>query len=317
MISTKNIKYKKHTLNLPKELNIQSWKIPTLLDDEFSFTLTNTSPAFANAIRICSMEEISTKILAFDYSNLTTGDKFIIPEILQKNINLIMCSQNIPTDAVFELDVANLTGRPLNVHSGDIKQVAGKSGTYFNKNIKLFTLSETTVGIRISNIKPVEGYGKDYSAHNIVTCKYKTLTPINKSVLNTTFTDFSLSYNLNSIIHPKDFVKNIVTTLDNYMTRIQDSIDNKDTFMKITSNGDNTEFHLCDGYYMIGNLLRQYIFAANKSIQSVTVNIIHPESNNISINVVSSSAIKLLKLAITNIKKDLNVFLKDVTKSNI
>lgn len=312
MIEVSNIKYKQLELVYPK--NLEQWKKSILINDELSFKM-DANAAFANMIRSCAMNEIQTKILTFEFDDVMNGDKFIIIEAIRRTINLIFIHQDISEDCEFQLRIINDTGKPLNVYSGDIHQSKGPKGTYFNKNIKLFTMSESNVGLDIKRIIVKTGMGKQNAAHNIVSFTYKTLTPTlssnidhsrnigsgGKSVLETEFKTFELGFNLNGVIKPKKFINLVVDTLE-YM--IDNALENT------TSGLDYNEFHFNVGYIIYGNLIHKYIYDEDNTIKYLTVNNIHPESEKISVYVGHINALKLYENAIKNIKKDLDKFKK-------
>ncbi len=312
MIEVSNIKYKQLELKYPK--NLEQWKKPTFANDELTFKM-ETNSAFANAIRSCAMGEIPTKILNFEFEDVSNGDKFIIIEAIKRTINLIFIDQSISEDCEFQLRVINDTGKPLNIYSGDITQTKGPKGIYFNKNIKLFTMSESDVGISIKKIVVKVGMGKHYAAHNIISFKYKTLTPSlssnidyshnigsgGKSVLETDFRTFELGFNLNGIIKPKIFMNLVIDTLEKMIN----------TALENTTNGsDFVEFHFNTGYLFYGNLIHKYIYDEDNTIKCLTVNTIHPESEKVSVFVGHINATKLYENAIKNIQKDLDKFRK-------
>lgn len=312
MIEVSNIKYRLLELKYPKDL--EQWKKPLLTNDELSFKM-ETNSAFANAIRSCAMNEIPTKILTFDFMDVSNGDKFIIIEAILRTINLIFIDQSISESCEFQLRIINDTGKPLNIYSGDIQQTKGPKGNYFNKNIKLFTMSESNVGIDIKRITIKVGTGKHYAAHNIVSFKYRTLTPTlssnidhshnigsgGKSVLETEFKTFELGFNLNGIIRPKVFINLVIDTLENM---VDNGLDHT------TIGSDFTEFHFKTGYLFYGNLIHKYIYDEDNTIKYLTVNTVHPESEKVSVYVGHINAEKLYENAIKSLKKDLDKFRK-------
>lgn len=317
MFTIKNIKY---TPGKPPKVDpsIPQWMIPSLYDDELKFTIINSNSAFANAIRIASMDEIPIKVLGFNYDNLITGDKFIIREVVQEAINLLPIKQDIDLDTEFILDVANGTGLPLHVHSGDIKPLKGK-GDYFDKNQKLFTLSEGS-GIKITGIKPKTGYGKDHTMYNIVGgIRYKTLNQ-SMDVMTTEYKDFEFVYNLNSTIPPHKFITMIIESLDSYMDLILEDLPQGGKMLSILRSDNGAEYKLHDGFYMVGNILKQYMLKVDKNIPSVTLNITNYETRDIGVNVVhkeTDNKDKLLRQAIALYKKDLYKFRDTFLKTKL
>ena len=310
MVKITNISSSVIKLDVPKD--IDGWKIPNMPEIKTTFKMTDTVAAFANAFRICSQEEIETNIMDVDIndtSNIQIGDSYILSDMLNLNLNLIPITQDID-DAEFELIAFNNTIHPLNVYSKDIKQVKGKTQVHFNKNIKIMCLLESNTGVKIRNIKIKKGFGKYYSSHNLVRCSYKTINKIGKP-LESTYTDFEFEF-ISTCIDGNTLMLKTVNCIDKYCDMVLDVVVEKSG--KKVSSENSTEYYFDDGAYMLGNLLRVYILKVDSTIELISVNIVHPEENTVSVHVVHKNPDDIMKKAVSMIKKDLTIVSKSFSK---
>jgi DNA-directed RNA polymerase subunit L len=89
--------------------------------EEVEFTLSGSYAGFANAIRRCLMSEIEVVCLNLTKEDIETNDDYIIPEMLQKNINLVPIMQNVKALESLYLFVHNKSGRRRVVELADFK----------------------------------------------------------------------------------------------------------------------------------------------------------------------------------------------------
>jgi DNA-directed RNA polymerase subunit L len=156
--------------NIPKNL------IPTSKDVTISFKLIGANSAIANAIRICTLEEIPWKSLHVEIKDINTTEKDIIINEFQDRIGLIKLDQDTHDDAKFSLHAANALGNLENlvVYSGDINRAGGStkasSDLPFDKKFRLAILNPGKV-LQVSNISVVTGYG--YEHGKFTTCSFK------------------------------------------------------------------------------------------------------------------------------------------------
>jgi hypothetical protein len=140
MTTVKNITKKeypipKDTLELCKKLNISDW-VPSIVPNDLSFELHNTTTEMANAIRRCVNSELPVLIMDFKDSDMHCDDRFIITHRVRKFINLIPIRQI--TNVKFSLNVYNDTNNIINVSSRSIKSEGG--GDMFSKTFVITTL---------------------------------------------------------------------------------------------------------------------------------------------------------------------------------
>jgi len=171
---------------LPKEL------YPDVFSRKISFELMGLGSEFANAIRVCTMEEIEWKALEVDEAQIKYDDPKREPDIIIDEfcmrIGLIPIRQDTPNDAKFSLQVANTGNTSTSdkkdspdieyriVYSGDLKQSggsgssSGKSGRLFDSRFRLVALSSGKI-IEVNNIGVVTGKGYENAKFN--TCSFE------------------------------------------------------------------------------------------------------------------------------------------------
>lgn len=165
--------------NLPKEI------YPDVFNRKITFELQGLGTEYANAIRVCTLQEIEWKTLEVNTEQIKYNDKNREPDILMaefcKRIGLIRVRQDIPNDAVFSLQAAHAT-RATNktspdaeyhiVYSGDLKQTGGGKITNkpFDSRYRLAALSPGKV-IRVQDIRVVTGKG--YENGKFTTCSFE------------------------------------------------------------------------------------------------------------------------------------------------
>lgn len=142
--------------------------MPTVVPETISFYIKNANTAIANGIRRVISGEMKVKILTCDLSDIDTDEDFIKRSELIDRINYVPINQNISSDAIFSLMMANTDPKKefLVIHSSDIIPTGNVQG-----NMKLFPetmrIAELRPGkyLTIPKIKVVENFGFVYSAH--------------------------------------------------------------------------------------------------------------------------------------------------------
>jgi hypothetical protein len=140
----------------------------------FSCTLSNVNNAISNALRRVIGGELLVKGFDCEFSDITTTDVFIIPEMIIQRLRCIPVHQDVPDDTVFEIHVTNKSLDLIDVKSSSIQVVRDKNNNldknkhgkraYHNETFTLFTLnagcSLTIKNIRITkNAGYVKGWG--------------------------------------------------------------------------------------------------------------------------------------------------------------
>lgn len=166
---------------------------PDSINRKISFELLGLGTEFANAIRVCTMEEIEWKALEVDETLIKYEDPNREPDIIMaefcKRISLIPIRQDISDDTKFSLQVAN-TGsidKKSNpdveyriVYSGDLRRSGGSGGSggsghdLFDSRFRLAALSAGKV-IEVNGIKVVKGYGYENAKFTTCSIEYKCL----------------------------------------------------------------------------------------------------------------------------------------------
>jgi DNA-directed RNA polymerase subunit L len=93
--------------------------LPTVLvQEKCEFTIRGCNNAVSNAIRRTVLCELKVAHLRCDYGDIETDDPFIIPEMIQKRLQMIPLLQSVPSNATFSVDVTNNTLQPMDVKTG-------------------------------------------------------------------------------------------------------------------------------------------------------------------------------------------------------
>jgi DNA-directed RNA polymerase subunit L len=171
---------------------------PDVTNRKISFELLGVGTEYANAIRVCTMEEIEWHALEVDETQIKYDDPNREPDIIIaefcKRIGLIPIRQDISDDARFSLHVAN-TGKSTSgtspdakyriVYTGDLKLSSGskKYDKPFDSRFRLVALSPGKV-IEVNNIKVVKGYGYQNAKFSTCSFEYRVLDHIDAYYLS-------------------------------------------------------------------------------------------------------------------------------------
>jgi hypothetical protein len=86
------------------------------------FELTNTNPDFANCIRRFLLDEIFVNSMSVNINDIKTDDKFILSDLLKKNIELVPLTQIEDCKSVsFSVNKTNETDDIICVYTRDIE----------------------------------------------------------------------------------------------------------------------------------------------------------------------------------------------------
>lgn len=267
---------------------------------ECSLELLNVSQAFGNAIRRILCSEMKTKCLLFEMDNMTSDDKFILPDFIQDRIRLIPLLQNIAADVVFSLDVVNNNLEMKTIYSSDLKITGGKKMKYFNQNIPICELNPGSF-LSIKNIFVSEDYG--YVHGSYCSAQAVVLLPLDEIPINCThyrndvpqtrknakFTQSGMSdprqhllrFETNGNIESRGLVAKAFKELRNLLQNVQkilstddaivvSYINNTNTTNTSSANGDNiSSLRLNGDSHTVGLLLSKTIHDAKPDIPSV------------------------------------------------
>lgn len=166
---------------VPKDL------VPTSVSHHISFQLENVNAAVANAVRVCTMEEIEWKALYVETSDIVCNEPGVLLTELCDRIGLIPINQDIPNDTRFSLHAANDASSLTNVtvYSGDLIRSGGggsssgskRKSADFDERFRLVSLSPGKT-IQINNIRVVTGYGFENAKFNTCGFEYDTMDHI-------------------------------------------------------------------------------------------------------------------------------------------
>ena len=167
-----NLTKNKEFADIPTEL------MPTSKNYMISFELHNCNTATANAIRICTLEEIEWKALEVDLSQIKTTEPDVILNELRDRISFIPINQDVPDDVKFSLHIANKEMHDIVAYTGAITRTggAGSAGStsskesVFDERFRLVLLSPGKT-LDINDIKVVKGHGFQHA--KFTTCNFE------------------------------------------------------------------------------------------------------------------------------------------------
>lgn len=301
-----------------------------------SFELTDATSDLANMIRRFLVDEIFVYSMSMDDDSCETNDRFILPDYLKKNIDLIPITQNLTdTDLdniTFNLDVTNQTDDMAVVYSRDITVYDTKqkkkldSDKYFSGNIALIHL-RPNMFLRVSEIKLTKGQARtDYGKFILLSNTYYEILDVKpleegkyerkgQSSLNSTPAHFKIGYTTHRNIAPKKVMNLCCDAINERLLNIQKELKNiKETdnvyfseLIELETKGDVKILHFKNEYWTISNILSKYCYLAFKDIKFVCSSIIHPSIEESIVKIRHPQAIKILTTAIVNILADVNV----------
>jgi len=195
------------------------------------FTLLDSNEAFANAIRRVFNDELEIECLYAHHTDVTTDDKFILPDNILERINLIPLEQNKgKADVVMSLKYENKTSDIVNIYSSDIKINTKKgfqsSEELFNQHIQICSLRPGKY-LYINNIVRKKRAGYINNCHTLGTHKYECINvDMSKPSLNTNLTDFKLELCDNANSSAVDMATMVRDNLVDRVTKVKSLISN-------------------------------------------------------------------------------------------
>ena len=287
------------------------------------FELTETNVDFANCVRRFLLDEINVFSMNVDEESIITDDKFILSDLLKKNIELIPFQQEL-TDNEYKklkmsIDITNTTEDIITVYSRDISvNLEGKeldNEKYFSTNIPLINLrSNTKLAVNVINI--TSGYGKQDAgkfsllsnlSYEIMDVKPLDETKFNKSGNSSLVSNpkhFKLSYKTHRNIKPKNVMilccEHITKRMNTILQELN-KMNNKilvyfSDLIELETKDQIKLYHFKNEYWSIANIISRYCYInytdikfvcsciIHPSIEESIVKINHPESNDMMIN---------------------------------
>ncbi len=294
--------------------------LPSITKKGLQFQLINSNEAFANSIRTVFNDELLVKYLDISIFNISTDDKYILPDNLVDRIASIPLNQNIDLNKKFKLNITNDTNDIINIYTKHLIPMDGKQKLDFNPNIILCTLKPTKF-LSISNISINQDYGFNNSIYSIGSFRYKIInTDFSSLSLNTDSSDFELELINNANVELPLLVNLIYDNLYFRLKKIQTDINayqlenHSSDISKILTDifivdaGLFYEIHIVNEYNNIGNLITKYVYNLNPNIELINYRLEHPLRYKIIINIKHTQYKKIINDAIDNIISDLNIF---------
>lgn len=314
--------------------------IPKKIKQTLSFDILDSNESFANGLRRVYNDELLVKCLDISVHNITTNDKYILPDNIKERINLIPLDQSIKENIIFDLIISNNTNDTINIYTNDlINKNKNDSNIYFNKNIQICTLKSNKF-LNLSSIIISKKHGYDNNVHSIGSFKYKCInTDFSIPPLQNTLKDFHIEFTNNANIDLRTLISNIYSTLFIRLKKVQDEINsyviannsedininynkNNDIYILINNsvkdlnnleNNDNYindlyEIHINKECHTLGNLITKYVYLLNNDIELCNYKMPHTLTHKIIITIKHSDYKKIINDAIEKIISDLSYF---------
>lgn len=299
------------------------------------FEITDTVSDFANCIRRFLLDEIEVYSMDVDEYNIKTDDKFILSDVLKKNIELVPLLQKM-TDSEskalkMSINVDNKTDDIITVYSRDItvsdkKNKKLDNEKYFSLNIPLIQLRSNT-SLEVSDLNVVKGCGKkdagkfcllsniSYEILDVKPFEESKYERQGKSSLNSDPAHFKISYKTHRNIEPKKVMNLCCDAITNRLTTIQKDLANIKSdatvhfsdLVELETKGDVKLFHLKGEYWTIANIIARYCYLEFKDIKFVCASIIHPSTEESIIKIRHNESLKIINSAINHILSDIAI----------
>lgn len=312
--------------------------LPSRPQHHVQFEITETVSDFANCIRRFLLDEIVVYSMHVDESNIITNDKFILSDVLKKNIELIPFQQEMTDtesgDLSMGLLVENNTDDIMTVYSRHIiitdkKNKILDSEKYFSMNIPIMQLRSNTK-LEIKNITIVKGCGKhdagkfcflanlSYEIMDVMPVEESKYEKKGESSLNSEPAHFKISYKTHRNIDPKKVMTLCCNGIIERLTTIQKELSNitNETIVhfsdliEVESKGDVKLFHFKGEYWTIANVIARYCYLEFKEIKFVCACIIHPLTEESIVKIRHNESVKIINAAIKHILSDVSIVRK-------
>lgn len=305
---------------------------------QVQFEITNTVSDFANCIRRFLLDEINVYSMDVDESNILTDDRFILGDVLKKNIELIPLLQELTdiesNNLKMSITVENKTDDMMTIYSRDIvvsdkKNKKYANEKYFSLNIPLMQLRSNTT-LKVSDISVVKGLGKNdagkfcllanmsYEILDIQPFEESKYETRGKSSLNSNPSHFKLSYKTHRNIDPKKIMILCCNAIADRMIAIQkelaciksDDVIYFSDLIELEIRGDVKLYHFKGEYWTIANIIARYCYIEFKEIKFVCPCIIHPSKEESVVKIKHPDSLKILNMAINHILADVAIVKK-------
>ena len=311
--------------------------LPTKPQHRVQFEITKTNSDFANCIRRFLLDEIYVYSMNVDTNEIETNDKFILSDLLKKNIEIIPFIQDLTYIEYKNLNISlhlkNNTMNNIKVCTRDIKVTENNkeidSDKLFSQNITISILRPNTT-LSVKNITITKGCAKKdagkYCLLSNLSYEIMDVEPIEEnkyektgiSSLVSNPAHFKFGYKTHRNIEPKkimnlccvaliDRFNNIVKELDNIK---QDTITHFSDLIELETRGDMKLYHFKNEYWTIANIIARYCYLEFTDIKYVCACILHPSIEESIVKIKHDESVKIIKNAIKNILVDINI-LKD------
>ena len=309
--------------------------VPNIPHAVISFELHQASVAFANAIRRCLTNELELKYLTVDMADIDIPNGTnIVKEVVLQRIESIPINQSISPNETFKLYKNNNTLEWIDVNSDSILPISKKAEKKDKKEKKekkeknskpenahkLFTDKITICSldvnqyICIDNIHIASARGKDNGRAALGIIGFKVLNQdMNVSSLTVHPTSFQFRMETNGNFNQAlmDPIYMVIGDLERRLTIIENALKGEEYDQGVHYSTEFNVFKLFvpNESHTIGNLMKQYIYNLDPSIEYVNYRIIHPSKEEMVVDIKNHTDPKKICMdAITSIKKDLHTF---------
>lgn len=300
------------------------------------FELTNTVSDFANCIRRFLLDEINVYSMDIDETKVITDDKYILNDVVKKNIELIPFQQNITetVDLNISISVENKTDSIIQIYSGDIDITDKKKkkldvNDYFSANIPIFKL-RSNKSLELKDITIVSGCAKQdagkfcllsnlsYEILDVVPFDESKYGKTGVSSLISDPSHFKISYKTHRNIQPKKIIIMCCDAITKRLSAIQKelgSIKNIDSIyfselIELETNGEIKLFHFKNEYWTIANIIARYCYLEFKEIKFICACITHPSIEKSIVKIKHPESVKIITASIKHILSDVNAVKK-------
>jgi DNA-directed RNA polymerase subunit L len=277
--------------------------LPTAPREHLDWTIKDTFSAFANAVRICMMEECPVKSLHFDIENLDTDDVYVLPDNLAMRLHMIPIHQEKDyTDITIELDIRNPSRKERIITSGDLMvKKKGKlvdSSEYFGSTIHIMALKPSKY-IKLT-LPVVEGLGSTNAGKfsNMPAPRYAPEGGSLDHDPDTFHFGISTHRNCSSNYIINAMHKSLVDRLTKYRDELK-GVEGEyaSEYLKIEID-DEVTLTFPHEYMSIPALLAQYCYRIDPTIDRVSSTVKHLASNTGIIKIKHATPFRLLRKAI-------------------
>lgn len=261
--------------------------LPDLIPQHCSFIIDGVNNAESNALRRVVMGELPVYHLGCEYENISTNDKYIIGEMLQKRLQMIPIKQDIDPNLKFSLEYDNKSATAIEIPTS---YIVGSKKVYFDQNIQFLILGSgcyiKIAGITVQKNYPyTDGYGmvslaihsssivQDVNPPNVYVVKDATINT-NKdntvTTLSSTMADpkrWKIEFDTNGTIDPAKILKMACDAIIERVTAISDLLQN------IESDNDLFTLNIPNETHTIGNLLVKTISDMYPDIKMATYHV--------------------------------------------